>query len=149
MWEAECEYFQWCEENLLMETIVQGNKKWTLPKMRAMTIEGLCIFLDIETKTFNNYYNNKDNRYEDFIPIATRVKEIIWTQKFEGAAAGFFNANIIARDLGLKDKHENDVTDDRKQKEIELSRQAEEISNRIEEELKKEKHLEINSKSSL
>jgi hypothetical protein len=29
--------------------------------------------------------------------------DIIYTQKFTGAAAGFLNPNIIARDLGLKE----------------------------------------------
>jgi hypothetical protein len=32
----------------------------------------------------------------------------MFTQKFEGATVGAFNANIIARDLGLKDQ--TDVT---------------------------------------
>jgi len=32
-----------------------------------------------------------------------------YTQKFEGAAANLFNANIIARDLGLKDKQQYEV----------------------------------------
>ena len=139
LWESAVEYFQWCVDNPLIKTIVQGSKIWEIPKMRAMTIEGLCIFLGVKTQTFNDYYNNKDNRYKDYIGITIRIKEIIRTQKFEGAAAGFLNANIIARDLGLKDKHEHDVKDDRKQKEIELSRQAKEISDRIEEKLKKEK----------
>ena len=34
------------------------------------------------------------------------MKQIIKTQKFEGAAAELLNANIIARDLGLADKKE-------------------------------------------
>ncbi len=104
-WDACCSYFQAISDNPLYETIIQSGKKFTLPKMRAMTIEGLCIFLDIETRTFNDYTG-----YKDFIPIITRVKEIIRTQKFEGAAAGFLNQNIIARDLGLKEHSENNNT---------------------------------------
>ncbi len=75
-----------------------------------MSIEGLCIFLDISTQTFHDYADNKDGRYKDFIDITTRIKEILRTQKFEGAAAGFLNPNIIARDLGLKEKTENENT---------------------------------------
>ena len=33
-------------------------------------------------------------------------RQIIYTQKFEGSAAGLLNPNIIARDLGLNDKQE-------------------------------------------
>jgi len=102
--EAACEYFQWCLDNPLMETIIQGNKKWEVPKMRAMTESGLCIFLDIERQTLDNYSNKES--YKDFFAVITRIKDIIRTQKFEGASAGFLNANIIARDLGLSDKQE-------------------------------------------
>lgn len=43
---------------------------------------------------------------EGFGSVTTRAEEIIRRQKFEGAAAEFLNANIIARDLGLADKSE-------------------------------------------
>jgi len=98
LWSACVEYFESIAKNPLYETIVQSGKIYQLPKMRAMTVEGLCIFLDIATKTFNEYCD-----IEDYRTICTRVKEIIKTQKFEGASAGLLNANIIARDLGLKE----------------------------------------------
>jgi len=103
LWSACVEYFESIAKNPLYETIVQSGKIYELPKMRAMTIEGLCIFLDIDTDTFLLYCDKENKSYKDFIGVTTRVKEIIRTQKFEGAAAGFLNANIIARDLGLKD----------------------------------------------
>lgn len=108
--EAANEYFEWCLSNPLYETIIQSGKKWEVPKMRAMTITGLCIFLDISEDTFDNYSNPENESYKDFLGITTRIREIIKTQKFEGAAAGFLNANIIARDLGLKEKTENETT---------------------------------------
>jgi hypothetical protein len=50
LWSACCEYFEWADDNPLWEGKVfsyQGEIiKATLPKMRAMTISGLCIFLD-------------------------------------------------------------------------------------------------------
>lgn len=91
LWEAGCEYFQWCDDN-----------KWDGEKVRPYTIEGLCIFLGINSRTFRNY-QSKDE-YKDFIPILSTIEDIIRTQKFEGAAVGAFNSNIIARDLGLKDE---------------------------------------------
>jgi hypothetical protein len=105
--EAAKEYFQYVIDNPLYETIVQSGKEFTLPKMRAMSIEALCIFLDISTQTFHDYADNKDGRYKDFIDVTTRIKEVLKIQKFEGAAAGFLNANIIARDLGLKEQTDN------------------------------------------
>ena len=106
LWEAACEYFEWVKENPLMEVVIQSGKEWNLPKMRAMTEGGLCIFLDVESRTFRNYCNKDNESYKAFFPVTSQIKEIIRTQKFEGASAGFLNANIIARDLGLTDKQE-------------------------------------------
>ena len=46
---------------------------------------------------------------EDFLTIISYIEETCYSQKFEGAAADFFNSNIIARDLGLVDKKQLDV----------------------------------------
>lgn len=103
--DACLEYIQWVEENPLQAselTTYQGKSQLELvPKMRAMTITGLCIFLDITTETWRQYAKK-----DGFSGVTTRVDEIIRTQKFEGAAGGFLNPNIIARDLGLADRSE-------------------------------------------
>ncbi|EMJ7210428.1 DNA-packaging protein [Proteus mirabilis] len=113
LWNACCEYFEWVEENPLYETkafAFQGVvTKETLPKMRAMTLSGLCLFLDIHEDTWRLY-----RAREDFIEVTTRAEKVIYDQKFSGAAADLLNANIIARDLGLKDRQEvEDVTPDK------------------------------------
>ena len=66
---------------------------------------GLCIFLDISQDTWEDY-----KKREDFIGITTRVEGIIYSQKLEGAAADLLNSNIIARELGLSDKKELDLS---------------------------------------
>lgn len=107
LWSACVEYFQWVEENPLEEAIVyQGelNANQAKPLMRAMTLDGLCIFLDITDQTWYNY----KERGDDFLEVITKAEAIIRTQKFQGAAAGQLNANIIARDLGLKESSEHD-----------------------------------------
>lgn len=105
LWAACVEYFQWVEDNPLKEEKVFNGKdgivRADIAKMRAMTIAGLCIFLDIDRKTWVAYAGRPD-----FSPITTRAEEIIYSQKFAGAAADLLNANIIARDLGLADKSE-------------------------------------------
>lgn len=104
--EAACvEYFEWVEDNPLYEAqafAYQGVVKIEpIAKMRAMTVAGLCIFLDISQEAFGDYRVR-----EGFSEVTKRVDDIIRTQKFAGAAAGLLNANIIARDLGLADKSE-------------------------------------------
>ena len=113
LWESACEYFEWVEESPLFEAklfkvknslnedeIVSEN----VEKMRAMTIDSLCLYLDIGKSTWSDY-RNRDG-YEDFSAVIEKIESIIRSQKFEGAAADLLNANIIARDLGLKDSSE-------------------------------------------
>lgn len=107
LWEACLEYFEWVENNPLGEGIAYQGKVSAdaLPKMRAMTIGGLCNFLDITVPTWKEYCVR-----EDFLYITARTEEIIRQQKFEGASAGLLNPNIIARDLGLADKAQTEVS---------------------------------------
>jgi len=65
------------------------------------TKSGLFLFLGIDINTWDLY---KDR--EDFIHITSRIEQIIYTQKIEGAAVGAFNQNIVARELGLAEKTE-------------------------------------------
>lgn len=106
LWDACLEYFEWVERNPLKEQkiVSSGGKAIvkSMNKMRAMSIGGLCIFLDVTDRTWRDWRSDR----EDLLPIITRVEQIIRTQKFEGASADLLNPNIIARDLGLADKKE-------------------------------------------
>ena len=105
--DACVEYFEWVEENPLIESKIvsyQGvSTLEELPKMRAMTIAGLCNHLGIVTQTWDLY-----KKREDYIGICSQVEQIIWAQKFEGASADMLNASIIGRELGLMDKQQVD-----------------------------------------
>jgi hypothetical protein len=70
-----------------------------VPKMRAMSVASLCIFLGMTLKTWMTYREKPD-----FIDVTSIVDATIREQKFQGACADLLNANIIARDLGLADK---------------------------------------------
>ena len=108
LWECCLEYFEWNAENPLEEAIVhQGvvNKEEVKPLMRAMSLDALCVFLEISRRCWDSYRDR-----EEFLPVVTRVEQVIRSQKFEGASAGLLNPSIIARDLGLADKKELDHT---------------------------------------
>jgi hypothetical protein len=106
LWEEACKYFEWCDENPLYEVDFKGKDadEVRIPKMRAYTWEALELFLDISS--LRDYKTNEE--YKDFLQVIGRIEKIMYSQKFTGAAAGFLNANIIARDLGLRDKQEVD-----------------------------------------
>lgn len=112
LWEACQEYFEATDARKWIKTEFNGKDavECHVPTDTPYTWTGLYLFLDdIDHKTWELYANR-----EEFIPITTRVRHIIYTQKFEGAAVGAFNANIIARDLGLKDTSEVNLNDQRK-----------------------------------
>lgn len=103
------EYFQWVEDNPLYEEKIFHSSgvitKDNIKKMRAMTISGLCLFLDICENTWANY-----KKQPDFLSITLEIEKVIYNQKFTGAAADLLNSNIIARELGLSDKVQNEHT---------------------------------------
>lgn len=118
MWEAACEYFEHCVNNPFEEEdFVRGGEmagsKVHLNRMRPFTIHGLCLFMHVNTKYFNDFEyrieEKEDRLSKDFSEVITQIRETIHDQKFSGAAAGFFKENIIARDLGLTDKKDLSV----------------------------------------
>lgn len=109
LWEACCEYFQWVEDNPLWENKVtqyQGAViDMPVAKMRAMTKAGLCLFIGMDQTTWNRWRDGDD---KDFCRVTREAEDVMYSQKLSGAAADLFNANIIARELGLSEKSEVD-----------------------------------------
>ncbi len=119
MYEAACEYFEWSEKHPLFKmeakTVNVGDyqskvQKVKLPMLRAFTMQGLTRYLNCNTVYFNDFEaslkGKDDQESKDFSEVITRIREIIYEQKYTGAAAGLLQHNIIARDIGLVDKKE-------------------------------------------
>jgi len=107
--EACQEYFEWNENNPMLKSELvtfQGESHLEeVPVMRAMTLTALTRFLDVTSDTWDNY-----KKREDFLGVCKAAEQTIREQKFTGAAGGFLNSMIIARDLGLKDASVNEHT---------------------------------------
>ena len=104
------EYMDWINENPLYESKAfpyKGDVQIVnLPKMRAATLAGFCLYAGIKSvDTFRNYKKRKD-----FLEVCTQIEMAMEAQKIEGASAELLNPSIIARLLGLKDKSEIDHT---------------------------------------
>lgn len=116
LWEAATEYFQWCDDNPFKEAklfsyqgaLIEG----AVNKLRAYTLNGLCLYLDCTEDYFRNFKSQERKDKEGFITVITRIEKTIYNQKFTGAAADLLNPNIIARDLGLSDRSESKITVD-------------------------------------
>lgn len=65
-------------------------------RARPLTLSGFCSFLHIAPQTWRYWRKNRP----DLSRAIEMIEDVIYVQKFEGAAAGIFKANIISRDLG-------------------------------------------------
>jgi len=107
----ECmDYFKWCDNNpwYRNEAIKSGNDAGRIikiPTKRPYTLVGLCNYLGIVENTFKNY--ESDENYKDYFTVVTHVRNIINNDQLEGACVDAYNANIIARVLGLVEKTNN------------------------------------------
>lgn len=105
------EYFKWITDNpLYASELVKYQGEATVaevPKMRAMTIRGMCVFIGISNDTWANY-----RKLDEFKKVCTYAQDIIYDQKLTGAAADLLNQNIICRELGLIDKNDNNIHTD-------------------------------------
>lgn len=104
LWSACLEYFEWADSHPLQEEKLfhsQGKVvRETAHKMRAMTIDGMLLFIDVSTSAWHEWRTSRP----DLVEVMEKAEKVIRSQKFAGAAADLLNPNIIARDLGLTDK---------------------------------------------
>lgn len=104
--EACEDYFEWAARTPLKEDKVFAYEGATyhdeVDKLQAFTIIGLCLFIDVSTSTWREWRQSRP----DLSAVIAWAEDVIRHQKFNAAAAGLLNANIISRDLGLADKTE-------------------------------------------
>lgn len=112
LWAAAKLYFKHVDDNPEMELDFRGKDatEVLLPKKQPYTMHDLCLFLGVNTEYFRQFKSSiegrTDEKSKDFSRVIRDIEDTVYSQKFKGAASGFFNANIIARDLGLADKSE-------------------------------------------
>ena len=83
------------------------------PLKPLLTITALCIYLGVNEKFWREKRLEKKDD-PDFSPVFDWADQVMYNNKFQGAAKGFFKENIIARELGLKDHTIAEVEDKRK-----------------------------------
>lgn len=103
LWHKAVEYLNWCQDNPIYAIEYYGKDavECEVPKMRAPSIRGFCVFANITSATWYNYA-----KIPTYLDICSHISDALFEIKFSGAAAGVLNPNIIARDLGLVDKKE-------------------------------------------
>lgn len=115
LWEAACEYFKHVDDSLWFkveqakgsakpEKNEAGSWSWPpnlieIPTSRPYTLTGFLLYAGASEEWWREI---KKADHKDFFGVINEIEAIVYTHKFEGAAIGAFNANIMTRDLGLR-----------------------------------------------
>ena len=107
MWEHFCAYRDEVKDNPI--TMVEQKKGNTilpkdfkgkmpepiveLPLQRPLTMEGFQNYLDNQDviTDVTDYFENKENRYADFVRVCSRIRRTIRQDQIEGGMAGIYN----------------------------------------------------------
>lgn len=106
------EYKDYCKKNPKYENILshKTGEIHKVPREVSYTWSGFEVWLFNKkvVARLDDYRFNKENRYSEYAYILDIINKEIYNDKINGAVAGIFNQNIIARDLGLVDKQQVD-----------------------------------------
>jgi hypothetical protein len=114
LWEAAKEYFTYTDSRkwIKKDWVGKNAKEVFRETETPYTLSGLCLYLDCNREYFSQFKKtlmDDDVKDKDFSFIISRIEQIIYTQKIEGASVGAFNANIVSQELGLISKTQTDV----------------------------------------
>jgi hypothetical protein len=114
-WQAFVEYVQHTKNNPFYRNDAVKSGEHTgkiiqIPTQRPLTRTGFSSYIGMTWQGVENY--GKLESHKAFFEVYTRAMQIIDTNQVEGAIAGLFNANIVARIQGIKEQ--TDFTSDNK-----------------------------------
>jgi len=84
-----------------------GNKDYELLET-PLTFEGFYNYCYDTIGCIDQYFENRDNRYADYVAICSRIKREIREDQITGGMVGQYNPSITQRLNGLVDKKEID-----------------------------------------
>lgn len=112
MWEHFQNYRTHCKNNPIRVHDYVGKDAVEVFKFkeRPLTLEGFENFC-FENGIINDlgdYFSNKNNAYEEFSTICSRIRRIIREDQIAGGMVGIYNPSITQRLNGLKEQTESD-----------------------------------------
>ena len=116
MWNAAEEYFRYVDDNPIVGEEIKndktGLKRVKVRYRRAYTLEELQLHCGVGHGFFSQFEEKHkaaigNGTMENFQKVIKEIKDTIRKQQFDGATAGQFKENIIARMMGLAEKTEN------------------------------------------
>lgn len=85
----------------------EGDRKEDGQKI-PMTMEGFERYCYDNHGCVNQYFDNKQGYYDDFVIVCSRIRKEIRENQIIGGLLGFYNPSITQRLNGLSDKKEID-----------------------------------------
>lgn len=80
------------------------------PLERPLTFEGFYNYCYDTVGCIDQYFENRDSRYNEYVAICSRIKKDIRQDQIEGGMVGQYNPSITQRLNGLTDKQEINVS---------------------------------------
>lgn len=115
MWELFLAYKKEVKSNpvIIKDWVGKDADEVYREREKPLTMVGFeCFVLDHTEITYpdlTHYFENKDNRYSDFVPISSRIKSEIKNDQVTGGMTMIYSQNLTARLNNLVEKTE-DVT---------------------------------------
>lgn len=111
LWALACEYFQGAGQDVMIKKdfIRSGESAGMIVDMPterpfSWTSFELYVLYKGVRRSIQDIRLNRENQYNEFIPVIQQIDAVIYQQKFDGAAIGGYNPQLIIRDLGLAEK---------------------------------------------
>lgn len=112
MWQLFCDYKAWIKKNPIKVTDWVGGmaKRVERNKERPLTMEGFEVYCYNNNiiNDLGDYFSNKNNKYEEYSTICSRIRKEIRTEQIEGGMTGIYNPSITQRLNGLTEKIQED-----------------------------------------
>jgi hypothetical protein len=110
LWELFTAYVLHERDNPMFkrEYVGKDGEEKNTPLETPITFQGFeCYLQDVGVlKDLGDYASDKQDRYTEYAAIITRIRKNCFVHNYKGAAVGLFNANLIARKLGLTEKQD-------------------------------------------
>jgi len=74
-----------------------------------LTMEGFRVYAFNKVGCIKHYFDNTDERYNEYSTICSHIKDIIRNDQINGGMVGQYNASITQRLNGLKESTETEI----------------------------------------
>lgn len=116
LWDLACLYFRGEGEDTMIKRdfIRSGESAGKVVEIETTrpfswtSFELFCLHHGIKN-TLHDIRTNRNDKFPHFKAVIDRINDVIYQQKFDGAAIGGYNPQLIIRDLGLADKVDANV----------------------------------------